>query len=261
MCHWKRSVLLILILGYSSLLQGEDLGPPKGVKVVAAPEVRDILKTKKAVVVHTLSRIEYALQHIPGSINIPIDEIGTSEKMPESKNTPIVFYCNGKACPYSRRASETAVELGYTKINWFQGGIKSWRTYRYEMVEDKALKEIKVGKYSPEKFQQLAQSNDVVILDVRPQWWRETKVRFGVIEGTSLMIPLLKLDRNLELLSKEQKVLIVDRHMRQSIHAAKYLIKNGFNVIGVLKGGSKRWVNEGLPVLNEGEEPSIASFH
>ena len=72
------------------------------------------------------------------------------------------------------------------------------------------------------------------------------------------MIPLLILDRQLERIPRDRPILIVDRLMRQSVHAAKYLQQNGFNVLGVLKGGARRWVAEGLPVLGKQNEPPQA---
>jgi rhodanese-related sulfurtransferase len=42
--------------------------------------------------VNALSDIEFNLEHIPGSINIPAGEIQTTDKLPQDKETLIVFY-------------------------------------------------------------------------------------------------------------------------------------------------------------------------
>ena len=62
---------------------------------ITAPEVRRVLEEKSAMVVNVLSEIEHAMQHIPGSINIPITKLKTSDKLSKDKNQPIVFYCMG----------------------------------------------------------------------------------------------------------------------------------------------------------------------
>ncbi len=62
---------------------------------ITAPEVRRALEEKSALVVNVLSEIEHAMQHIPGSINIPITKVRTSKKLSEDKNFPIIFYCMG----------------------------------------------------------------------------------------------------------------------------------------------------------------------
>jgi len=253
----QKTLLPVLLLLLSAPVIAAVEEVPKGVKLVTAPEVRHMLADDKTLVAHVLSRIEYQMQHIPGSINIPVDEIGTSDKMPKDRGVPIVFYCNGLACPYSRRASIAAVKSGYTNIHWFRGGILEWRKYRYAMKVNKQMQSRKVVKLSPQSFLNKV-TPEVLIVDVRPRWWRQSREHSGVIEGTNMRIPLLELDRRLHLLPKGRPILLVDRLMRQSVHAAKYLLINDYKVIGVLKGGTKRWVAEGLPVLQQPDEPAIS---
>ncbi len=45
--------------------------------------------------------------------------------------------------------------------------------------------------------------------------------------------------------------------MQQSPLAAKYLIANGFNVIGVIRGGVTRWISENLPIETRSIGPEI----
>lgn len=252
-----RYIMLFTMILVFAPLSVSALEIPEGVKVLTAPEVRQMRDNSDALLVHTLSRIEYRMQHIPESVNIPVDEVKHSPKMPANKNAPVIFYCNGTACPYSKRASKIAVKQGYTNVYWFQGGILEWRKFQYDMEVDKALSNIKISKFSPAKFRKMVKDN-VLVLDVRPQWWRQSKEKAGVIEGTKTMIPLLKLDELMNLLPKDRPILVVDRLMRQSVHAGKFLKMNGYNILGVLKGGSKRWVAEGLPVLKEQDEPPTA---
>ena len=62
------------------------------------PEISTLdLKNKldakeKFLLVNALSDIEFDLSHIPGSINIPAGEIQTTDKLPQDKETLIVFY-------------------------------------------------------------------------------------------------------------------------------------------------------------------------
>ena len=42
-----------------------------------------------------LSDIEFNEGHIPGSVNIPLHTIKTTDKLPKDKNTPIIVYCLG----------------------------------------------------------------------------------------------------------------------------------------------------------------------
>lgn len=66
-----------------------------GYKEITAPEVKELIESGKGVLVNVLSQIEHEMQHIPGSINIPITDIQTSPGLPKEKSTPLVFYCMG----------------------------------------------------------------------------------------------------------------------------------------------------------------------
>lgn len=63
---------------------------------ITAPEVRHLLDEGKLFLVHVLTKLEYDAQHIPGSVNIPVIHMETTDKLPEDKDTPLVFYCMGK---------------------------------------------------------------------------------------------------------------------------------------------------------------------
>jgi rhodanese-related sulfurtransferase len=60
---------------------------------VSASDVKSMLDAKeKFLLVNALSDIEFKLEHIPGSINIPAGEIQTTDKLPQDKGALIVFY-------------------------------------------------------------------------------------------------------------------------------------------------------------------------
>jgi rhodanese-related sulfurtransferase len=68
---------------------------PKTIPNLTAPEVKGMIEEGKAVVVHTLSALEYQIQHITGSINIPIIKMETTDGLPKDKAIPLIFYCMG----------------------------------------------------------------------------------------------------------------------------------------------------------------------
>ncbi len=217
--------------------------------IVSAPEVKKRMEEGQTLLIHALSHIEFRIQHIPGSINIPANLVAKSDLMPRDKNKRLIVYCNGVKCPYSRRAAKIAVSMGYTNVKWFRGGIGEWRKFRYPMVVDKELLKIKVRKLSPTKLKRLMTDEKAFILDVRPKWWRDVKqVPVGMIQGTDITIPLLELGKRLTELPRDRTLVLTDRIMRQSVHAAKFLVSKGFKIGGVLKGGAKRWETEGLPM-------------
>lgn len=51
---------------------------------------------EKLTLLNPLSDIEFKAKHIPGSINIPLQELLIAENLPKDKNQLIVTYCLGR---------------------------------------------------------------------------------------------------------------------------------------------------------------------
>jgi rhodanese-related sulfurtransferase len=65
---------------------------------------------------------------IPGSRRVPVDQVGREiARSGLPRDTAIVVYCSGPACPQSRAAAEKLVALGFTQVQLFEGGLEAWR--------------------------------------------------------------------------------------------------------------------------------------
>jgi rhodanese-related sulfurtransferase len=82
--------------------------------------------------------------YIPGSISVPYELNSPKEvdyddsvdrfdlsKLPQDKNAPMMFQCNGAECWFSYKASRYAVKRGYTKVYWFRTGLPAWKAAGY----------------------------------------------------------------------------------------------------------------------------------
>lgn len=81
-------------------------------------------------VVNVLPRQLYEEGHIPGTLNIPLQEPGFVERVRENTTGPeqqIVTYCAGPACDASRRAAEVLREAGFHHVHAYEGGMEEWR--------------------------------------------------------------------------------------------------------------------------------------
>lgn len=64
--------------------------------VITASELKGRMdKGERIFLLNPLSDLEYQEQHIPGSVNIPLESIETTLLLPEDKQQPIVTYCLG----------------------------------------------------------------------------------------------------------------------------------------------------------------------
>jgi rhodanese-related sulfurtransferase len=63
---------------------------------ISAQRLKQLLDSGKPLfLLNPLSEIEFNEAHIPGSTNIPAEEILTTKKLPERKDALIITYCKG----------------------------------------------------------------------------------------------------------------------------------------------------------------------
>ena len=121
----KRFLLIILstlLLSSCTSLGGNS----NSYRQVSVDEAVKLMKNEKNYIILDVRRPdEYAEGHIPGAINIPNEQIGTSEipRLP-SKSQLILVYC--RSGRRSKEASEKLVRLGYTNVVEF-GSILDWK--------------------------------------------------------------------------------------------------------------------------------------
>ena len=94
---------------------------------VSTEELAAILAAGSAAVLDVRSAREYAIAHIPGSVNIwekESEQVGA--RFPD-RAAPLVLYCNGPYCGKSRRTSAELLKRGYTNLRRYQLGLPVWR--------------------------------------------------------------------------------------------------------------------------------------
>jgi rhodanese-related sulfurtransferase len=134
---WTAAVLL----GMSVTVPAWSADTPAslaGVKVVSADEAKK-LQDGGVPMIDTRVAAEYAEKTIKGAKSVPYREKSAKDvtfdasqdqfdlsKLPADKNAALVFFCNAGECWKSYKASVVAQKAGYTKINWFRGGVPEW---------------------------------------------------------------------------------------------------------------------------------------
>lgn len=79
------------------------------------------------VLVDALSPIAYAASHLPGSLNIPPEQVDVlaPQRIPD-RDAEIVVYCTSPDCQASVRVGERLLELGYRNVVHYPGGKREW---------------------------------------------------------------------------------------------------------------------------------------
>jgi rhodanese-related sulfurtransferase len=92
---------------------------------------RDELKTAidqgEVTVVDALPASYFAQVHIPGAVNLFLDEAAerAAEVLPD-RSAAIVTYCSNLSCPNSEGVARTLARLGYTNVRKYGEGIQDW---------------------------------------------------------------------------------------------------------------------------------------
>jgi len=95
---------------------------------LTAEELQAVLAQRAARALDVRSAAEFAIDHIPGSINIPMEQI--EARMADVPDEPLVLICEG-----GKRAQIVADWLrGHREVTVLDGGIRLWRRVGFPTV-------------------------------------------------------------------------------------------------------------------------------
>ena len=134
-CVWAESTVYNTTLGETNPVTPE----------INTEQVKKILADSSGPVLDVRFVQEYAIAHIPGSINIYEKEIETVAQRFPDKATPSVLYCNGPFCGKSKRVSAELLKLGYSNVKRYQLGLPIWRALGNTVQTDLAGVQYVVG--------------------------------------------------------------------------------------------------------------------
>jgi rhodanese-related sulfurtransferase len=119
--------LVALVVTSGAMLLWPALSSGGGQHGVNANEVVRLMNREKAVVVDVCSADEYAVGHIAGAKNIPLDRLNDDlAGQVKNKSLPLVLVCASGV--RSGRAVAVARKLGFEKVHSLTGGLSAWRT-------------------------------------------------------------------------------------------------------------------------------------
>lgn len=120
--EWRgRSCTYIKIpnpIGYSAM------------KIMTRDEVQQRMDSESNLaLVEVLSRQQYEIFHLPGAINVPLDESfdANIQKAVPDKERPVIVYCANTSCDASPQAAKRMEKLGYTNVSDYEAGKEDWK--------------------------------------------------------------------------------------------------------------------------------------
>jgi rhodanese-related sulfurtransferase len=111
----------------------------KKYRSIDARELRERLASDdRPVLVNALAREAFEEQRIPGSISIPASDAVRVAPDLLARDQPIVVYCASRNCTASPTLAQKLVDLGYTEVLDFEGGIEEWERAGFPMQRTRA---------------------------------------------------------------------------------------------------------------------------
>ncbi len=92
------------------------------------------------ILVDVLSPECYKEEHIPRSINIPLEDIENKAKELLKEGKEIVVYCGSLQCTMSSQAAERLTKLGFKDVYDYEGGLQDWKDAELPLESSKYAK-------------------------------------------------------------------------------------------------------------------------
>ncbi len=105
---------------------GQTAAAKAAVGDVALADLAAWVEKKEATVVDANKKETWAAGHIPGAVHATAATL-TVAALPADKAAKLVFYCYNEQCGAAPKAAAKAVELGYTNVFVYKGGIEGWK--------------------------------------------------------------------------------------------------------------------------------------
>lgn len=85
-----------------------------------------IENSENFVLVDVLGKDHFEDGHIPGAVNIPLENIASEMLDRFEKDEEIVVYCASESCSASPKAAEKLDSLGFENVKDYEPGVKGW---------------------------------------------------------------------------------------------------------------------------------------
>ena len=94
------------------------------------------------VLVNALAREAFDDERIPGSISIPASDALRLAPDVLSKDQPVVVYCASRSCTASPTLAQKLVDIGFSDVTDFEGGIDEWERAGLALQRSRVLEAV-----------------------------------------------------------------------------------------------------------------------
>ncbi len=220
----------------ATLFSRKDVKIPDGVTALDLQGLYALLKSDTEVLlIDARPKGVYEIDHIPGAVSFPLSELKKrgDELLPQDKDFPLVFYCNGYSCGRSPAAAGFSKKLGYTNVSVLHSGLPAWKAEGYSVHA--SLPYVESGK--------------AVLIDLREG---DIVKRDGRIPG-AVSIPFSELDdRDSDLpVNREVPLVLYADKIEIAEEAHKILFDWEYADVAIFPEWKKQWTSKGNALLHD----------
>ena len=183
---------------------------------ISTAEMQAILSNGGATVFDARPKDEYAIAHIPGSINLDERQLGRFNQTYADRSAAMVVYSNGPFCDLARSKAAELTRQGYTNVSRYQLGLPVWR------ILGNAAETTLHG------FRQLFRAGNAVIVDARAR----AQYAAGTIPTAQSILAgeagKAKHDRRLQYLDPNTRIVVFADSALEARGVAEEIARNAF---------------------------------
>lgn len=124
----KALVAIVALLVLPVVSRAADAYPS-----ISHDELVKAIQSKNVTVIDVNGSESYKAGHIPGAIDYYAEKAHLASKLPSDKGALVVAYCGSERCGAYRKAAKAAVDLGYTNVKHYSGGLAGWKAAKGEL--------------------------------------------------------------------------------------------------------------------------------
>jgi rhodanese-related sulfurtransferase len=197
---------------YEATLEEQGRATPE----ISTDEIKAILAKGSAIVFDARPKDEYAIAHIPGSVNLDERQLGRITQTYTDRTAAMVVYSNGPFCDLARSRSDELVRLGYSKVSRYQLGLPVWRILG------------NAAETTLQGFRQIFRAGNAVIVDARSR----AEYSAGTIPTAQSILAgeanQARQDRRLRYLDPNTRIVVFANSVREARGVAEEISRNAY---------------------------------
>jgi thioredoxin len=215
--------LIAITFSLLSFAQGE-------IKNISAKEFKTQIEKNPGIILDVRTPGETAQGYIPDAsfIDFYDPEFKAKVKLMQ-KDQPIYVYCRSGG--RSSKAAQILKENGFKEVYNLTGGIGAWNSAGFKVKKSSANTKSEKAALSPEGFQDIIKSEDVVLVDFNTPWCSPCKKMAPIVQSLSTEF------------EGKAFVLKVDVDKNKALAKAENVV--GVPVLAIYKNGKEVWRQSG----------------